>query len=508
MANIELYMILGISGIFVLVLISILWHQIRQARKKSTLEGTTLISPSNFDSESKTKMMSRLDKRESMLRREQILEGGALPELSELIIYSPVKNEKITTNEVDVRGKTAVKSIVWINNQAAFVDVDGSFIGSVPLYKGKNDLELVVIGPYGKTIATKLSVNCSSKSAANPLPEGEILLPHHELEIHEEESVSKEYSTLQEEGVTGTTSFERPKDNITVSESEIDPSVLAALKGDPILDIRPTEKVDHVPLENIEVEIPELDLPDIPDILGPEEEEDVHIPDIPDVEMELDELETSPVVESDLTSIDETVRVLEEVTKTDVSSDKFPLDEMLPLTHEKKRRTKEEDIQDELSSLQLDEFQPLKQETKGAISLSIETKRQKLNDERSTEILQHSCFIEREDGELVPIIKMEKRIEKVSNKWYSTIGIVNISDVNIDKIIINEFISNTLEMKESLPVNVQEPVIDTIPEGVKITWTITSVKPQMKVFITYNESVNPLELLPEEKHSPEITIRK
>ncbi|TET30919.1 MAG: hypothetical protein E3J70_03490, partial [Candidatus Heimdallarchaeota archaeon] len=126
----EVWYIVGIGAIFFVVVAIILWDQIRQARKKSSLHQTAHGSPSSFDRESKTRMMTKLDKRESRIRRERILEGGTLPTLSELVVYFPSNNEKITTAEVDVRGKTAIKSIVWINNQASFVDVDGSFIGT------------------------------------------------------------------------------------------------------------------------------------------------------------------------------------------------------------------------------------------------------------------------------------------------------------------------------------------------------------------------------------------
>ncbi|HUU79204.1 MAG TPA: hypothetical protein VMX55_12735 [candidate division Zixibacteria bacterium] len=501
MAENELYMILGIVGIFIAVIGVIFWSQIRQARKRSSLEQETHVSPSSFDAESKTKMMTRLDKRESQLRRERILEGGTLPELSELMIYSPTKDEKINTPEVDVRGKTAVRSIVWINNQAAFVDVDGSFIGSVPLYRGKNNVSISVIGPYGSTLRTSLTINCTSKqappmSATDP----EFLLPKTGLDIRFDDST--ETTTYDNEDLSiddGVPSrkFISKNDGMVVSESEIDPSVLAALKGDPIADI-PIDIPEPVDLETIEPEFLETEIPDIPDITGPDESV---IPDIPDVDLEADE--ESPSISEDDKSIEKSVKEIEEVVKTDLKSEeiddkKFPLDKMMPL------QPGEKGTADSLA-----EFQPLKHELdEGIKTLKVETKRQKLKDDRETEILQHTGYISQEDGEMVQIIKLEKRVEKISKRWYSTIGLVNVSNFEISKLEISEFIGSTLELKEALPINIQEPVIDSLPEGVKVTWTINSIKPEQKLFITYNEDVNTLETILEEKITPTITIRK
>ena len=35
---------------------------------------------------------------------------------------------------------------------------------------------------------------------------------------------------------------------------------------------------------------------------------------------------------------------------------------------------------------------------------------------------------------------------------------------------MNEYISNTMEITDTLPVNIQDPLVNTLPEGVKITW--------------------------------------
>lgn len=501
MAENELYMILGIVGIFIAVIGVIFWSQIRQARKKSSLEDDTHVSPSSFDAESKTKMMTRLDKRESQLRRERILEGGTLPELSELMIYSPTKNEKIDTPEVDVRGKTAVRSIVWINNQAAFVDVDGSFIGSVPLYRGKNNVSISVIGPYGNTLRTSLTVNCTSKQAP-PMSttDLEFLLPKTGLDIRFDDSMETTTYDIEDlstdEGVPSR-KFISKNEGMIVSESEIDPSVLAALKGDPIADI-PIDIPEPVDLETIEPEFIETEIPDIPDLTRPDEST---IPDIPDVDLEVEEESLS--VREDDESIEKAVKGIEEVVKTDLESEemvdkRFPLDKMMPL------QPGEKGIADSLA-----EFQPLKHELdEGIKTLNVDTKRQKLKDDRKTEILQHTGYITQEDGEMVQIIKLEKRVEKINKRWYSTIGLVNVSDFEISKLEISEFIGSTLELKEALPVNIQEPVIDSLPEGVRVTWTINTIKPEQKLFITYNEDVNTLETIPEEKITPTITIRK
>lgn len=509
MADIQLLMIIGISVIFAVVIGAILLNQILQARKKSSLEDSAHASPSSFDSESKTKMMSRLDRRESMLRREQILEGGTLPELSELVIHSPTFNEKIDAKEVDVRGKTAIKSIVWINNQAAFVDVDGSFIGSVPIFKGKNNLEVVVIGPYGRVITSNVPINCVSKDAANRPSNYDYLLPQHDLEIISGEVAEREpidfSQQTSESGIPSAkmVSFSKANSGIIVDESEIDPSVLAALKGDPIGETS-METAEEVPIDSITPEVPELEIPPIPDVLGPEEED--QIPEIPDVDLEEEDSEV--VVESDDDSIDESVKVIEEVIKSDsqeIDEEKFPLDEMMPVDTSTRRRVEEKD---ELDSLQLDEFKPLKQDFQYLEELKVETKKQKLDDERSTEILQHTGFVTKEDGDQIQLIKIEKRIEKIKEKWYSTIGLVNVSNIEFSKIEFSEYISNTLELKEDLPSNVEEPIIDTLPDGVKINWTITNVKPQMKIFITYVESVNPLKVVPKGRTIPTLSVKK
>lgn len=513
MAEMQLYMILGISGIFVLVIGSILWNQIRQARKGSSLSESAHGSPSSFDAETKTKMLFRLDKRETQLRRERILEGGTLPELSELIIYSPVKDEKIDSPEVDIRGKVAIKSIVWVNCQAAFVDVDGSFIGSVPLTRGKNDLEIVVIGPYGKSIYTSFDINCTSKEAPN-LPAGtKILLPNIGLDIHSdsrtESYIANSESVASEDGVPSMKYASPPSDPIIVSESEIDPSVLAALKGDPIADT-PIDIPDIPDLGIIEAAEETMQIPDIPDILGDDSVDEVQIPDIPNIpDVDKDEVNEESAVSEDSKAIDESVKIIEETMKIEEESEKpdsqFPLDKMLPVQPGDNKKVVEEE---EEEKIELSEFQPLHQDIVGFQELTVVTTHQKLKDERSTEILQYSGLISREDGEEIKILKIEKRIEKIDNRWFSTLGIANLTDAELSLIEISEFISSTFKIKDMLPVNVLEPIVNTLPEGVKITWTINDMKPQMKLFITYNEDVNPLELISEEQKTPKIAIRR
>jgi hypothetical protein len=524
----ELLMIIGIVVIFVLILAVILWDQIRQMRKKSTLSKAAPSSPSSFDKESKTKMMSQLDKRENKKRRERILEGGTIPELSELVIYYPTRNEKITTPAIDVRGKTAIKSIVWINDQAAFVDVDGSFIGSIYLHKGKNDIDIVTIGPYGKKLATNVPVNCTSKEA--PKATDQYLLPEIGVDIHFEsyaEQKTDEKTRPTEAIETEKTKKRRRKElteeaatseavkvtdnTIEVPESEIDPSILAALKGDDLFETPPPADEEGIALESIPGDdiatdqIPEI--PDVDEITKPEEPE-ASIPQIPDIDKE-DEIEEEPSVEEDETKIDESVKLIEEVIKEDEPSaeeeqlddDGFPLDKMMPLMKDEHKKSTE-------SEEQLAELKPLQQEMKGTKKLKIETKKQVLDDDRTTTILQHTGFTEREDGDLIQVIKIEKRIEHVKNKWYTTIGLVNISDVEFTTVELSEFISGTMKLDDNLPVNIVEPSIEHLPEGNKITWVINALKPQMKLFITYFEKVNPLEVVPEELHQPIIKVRR
>ncbi|MBK5113671.1 MAG: hypothetical protein KGD59_12430 [Candidatus Heimdallarchaeota archaeon] len=508
MAANEVWYIVGIGAIFFTVVGFILWDQIRQQRKKSSLDQGSHGSPSSFDKESKTRMMTKLDQRESRIRRERILEGGTLPTLNELVVYFPSKNEKITTAEVDVRGKTAIKSIVWINNQASFVDVDGSFIGTVKLFKGKNPVDIVAIGPYGNTLTSSLQVNCTSRDAP-PLQStsSTYLLPDQAFDIRHdvtsgttqtsaevyqgavpEDKLLKRKRGRQEDSVfpvvTPTT-----QDSIIVPESEIDPSVLAALKGEPLseetISVQSVVSLDEIESETT-LEISELDIPPIPEI-----PKDIIEDEIPE----------TPAIIEDEKAVEESVDLLEELVE---SEEKFEPDEMVP----KQPGEKVEEEEDEFETIELDEFKPLHQQEEGTHELEIETKTQKLDDERSTIILQHNGILKSEDGKVTQVLKIEKRIECIDGKWYSTLGIANISDFELKKLELIEFISNTMELSDDLPTNVEDPVIDTLPEGVKVTWIANDVKPQAKIFLTYTEQVNPLEVIAEEQAKPKVIIRK
>lgn len=506
MAN-EIWYIVGIGAIFFVVVAIILWDQIRQARRKGGLSQTAHGTPSSFDRESKTRMMTKLDKRESRIRRERILEGGTLPTLSELVVYFPSNNEKINTAEVDVRGKTAIKSIVWINNQASFVDVDGSFIGTVKLFKGKNPLDIVAIGPYGNTLTSSLQINCSSKDAPSSQSASlAYFLPDHAFDIRHDISSGTAQSSAEvlaaaipadkllkrkrgkEESVFPVVPTQT-QESIIVPESEIDPSVLAALKGEPLseetISVQSVVSLDEIESET-SAEISESEIPPIPEIPKDIEEE------IP---------ETPAILEEDEEAIEESVEILEELVE---SEGKFEPDEMVP----KQPGEKVKEEKDELEAIELDEFKPLQQQEEGTHELDIETKTQKLDDERSTVILQHNGSLKSEDGEITQVLKIEKRIECIEGKWYSTLGIANTSDFEIKKLELIEFISNTMEISDELPTNVEEPVVDTLPEGVKVTWIANDVKSQMKIFITYTEQVNPLEIISEEQAKPKVIIRK
>ncbi|MBN1329558.1 MAG: hypothetical protein JXA54_08805 [Candidatus Heimdallarchaeota archaeon] len=516
----EIWYLVGFGSIIIVVVLIFLIDQIRQARKKGSLESTAHGSPSSYDPDSKLKMMTRLDKRESKLRRERILEGGTLPEISELVVYFPNMNEKITSPEVDVRGKTAVKSIVWINNQAAFVDVDGSFIGTIKLFKGKNIIKIVAIGPYGGSMGTQLTVNCIAKDAISQSSIGtKYLLPDISLDIRHEDrhpmpsgtgeiqsvSISKKKKAKPlEENISTLPSKPTVNDPIIASQSEIDPSVLAALKGDELtedsLSVETNIPLEDIEPESISLEIPEDEIPPIPEIIEPEIEQS--LPSIPkDVikEDEEDEVIDTPIDDSDLL---ESVKLLEEVVEPKEKASSFQPDKMLP------KQPGEKTVEDESIETKLAEFQPLKQDDAKTHTLVVETKTQKIDDARSTVILQHNGHTRNEDGELVQVLKIEKRIEKVKNKWFSTLGIANISDVELRKMEISEFISNTMVITEKLPINVEDPVIEHIPEGTRITWTINAVKPQMKLFITYGEDINPLSVITEKQTQPKIKIRK
>ncbi|MCE7744322.1 MAG: hypothetical protein GPJ52_04215 [Candidatus Heimdallarchaeota archaeon] len=505
----ELWYVLGILGIFIVIVSIFLINHLLQAKKKSSLDQTAHGTPSSFDRDSKTRMMTKLDKRESRIRRERILEGGSLPTLSELVIYSPSNNEKITTAEIDVRGKTAIKSIVWINNQASFVDVDGSFIGSVKLFKGKNPIDIVAIGPYGNILASSMQINCASKDApSSQSASSPYLLPDQAFDIRHDvasgafqrtadvhpSAIPTEKLVKRKRGKDDSVFTEvvptQTQESIIVPESEIDPSVLAALKGEPLseetISVQSVVSLDEIEPDT-SAEISESEIPPIPEIPKDIIEEEVSA--------------TPTIIEEDEEAIKVSVDLLEEIVD---SEGKFEPDEMVP----KQPGEKVSEEKDELETIELDEFKPLQQQEEGTQELEIETKTQKLDDERSTVILQHNGILKSEDGKITQVIKIEKRIECIEGKWYSTLGIVNTSDFEIKKLELIEFISNTMEISDELPTNVEDPVVDTLPEGVKITWIANDVKSQMKIFITYTEQVNPLDIIDEEQSKPKVIIRK
>jgi len=511
MANNAAWYGVGLGGIILIVIFVFLITHLRQAKKKSKLEASRL-SPSSFNAESKTKMMSRLDKRESILRRERILEGGSLPELNELVVYYPTRNEKIASKEIDVRGKTTVKSIVWINNQAAFVDLDGSFIGTIKLFKGKNNIDLVVIGPYGRAMKTSIPVQCTAKDAPSTSSSNyTYLLPEHTLDIRTGSPVvtgsGKNFSAAAIKRPTAKLPGEaagQPQthvDPIVVSESEIDPAVLAALKGETLIEASPTvgttvdlDELEPEPVVETAVSVDEI--PPIPDVIPQEGKEELTVPPIPTaVEKEEEPEEEVPVIDEDLV---ESVKLLEEVVE---ESETFEPDKMLP------KQPSEGGVSASVKEEPLTEFEPLQEDVhKGLQELIVETKRQELDDGRKTVILQHIGLLRTEDGELIQILKIEKRIECVLEKWYSTLGFVNVSEKELKRVEIKEFISDTAEFTGKLPVNVEEPVVEHLPKGVQLSWVINDFKPQMKLFITYNEKVNPLEVLKPNQVQPKITV--
>lgn len=499
---------LAILGIFILVVSIFVVNHFLQVKRKSSLDQDAHGTPSSFDRDSKTRMMTKLDKRESRIRRERILEGGSLPTLTELVVYFPSNNEKITTAEIDVRGKTAIKSIVWINNQASFVDVDGSFIGTVKLYKGKNPIDIVAIGPYGNILASSMQINCASKDAPSTQSASPgYLLPDQAFDIRHDYTLGAIQPSPEvqsgaipddklvkrkrgkDESVFPEVTPTQAPESIIVPESEIDPSVLAALKGEPLseetISVQSVVSLDEIEPET-SAEISESEIPPIPEI-----PKDITEEEIPE----------TPAIIEDEKAIEESVDLLEEIVE---SEGKFEPDEMVP----KQPGEKVSEEEDELEAIELDEFKPLQQQEEGSQELEIETKTQKLDDDRSTVIQQHNGVLKSEDGEITQVLKIEKRIECIDGKWYSTLGIANISNFEIKKLELIEFISNTMELSDELPSNVEDPVVDTLPEGVKVTWIANDVKSQAKIFLTYTEQVNPLEVIGEDQAKPKVIIRK
>jgi hypothetical protein len=600
----ELLMILGIGIVFLLLVGAILWDQIRRTRKKHDIKSTSHSSPSSLEPDDKKKMMAYLDKRESQMRRERILEGGNLPELSELVVYSPENGEKVESSQIDVRGKTAIKSIVWINNQAAFVDVDGSFIGSVRLSKGKNKLHIVAIGPYGKSLTSELKISCTARPSEHLIKtESGIILPSSSSEMIPERPVDTDHITpsatvdIQSSSISSSQTSRAssrpkrqpsiPKPNnyssrttspVVVPEEEIDPDILSALRQSSLPDEAPSREQPAI---------------------SPEEAEEMPIPSIPDVEKEPEETEEEVIIETDEEEIEESVQILEEMVEKEVDEDEEDLmeeieeepvekeikdesietikeesstaiEETMKETEEPDQSTEtsekeitptseseiEEDYtisKDELDSeilakteqrptseisstdsakqstdsievedddktsdfdsqleeiVSVSEFEPLTSETEDKINLIVKTKTQELEDAKNRPIIiqQHTCFIEREDGELIKILQIEKRIEKKKNQWISTIGIANVSDRDIKLLQISEVISATFKMTEKLPKNVSNPVLDSLSTGYKITWQIHNLKSHRKVFLNYQERLNPIEVVSEEEQKIDVSI--
>ncbi|MBD3189234.1 MAG: hypothetical protein GF308_01245 [Candidatus Heimdallarchaeota archaeon] len=561
----DIIMIVGIVAVFALLIAALLWNQLRGRNKESRVGDSAYASPSSFESEQKTKMMSKIDKRQSQLRRERILEGGTLPELQELVIYSPEKNERISSTEVDVRGKSAIKSIVWVNNRAAFVDVDGSFIGTIPLTRGRNDVEILAIGPYGRTVQTQFRVVCTAQRGAESTSLDSIL-PEAEVDFT---TISEEPDTFsvadrEEAPVQRDSTQQRATSSSDVSpvvpETEIDPSVLEVLKKDVLAEESSSGSAPSPPsgfsipqddlLEPSEEMIAEI--PPIPIL-------DEDLPRIPDVvEVEDETFDSSPVLEVDEETLEDSVKIIEEVVdveeeeteeameeeteeameeeieeeETEAStvdeeivmeeeSDSISLQEIVPetlgnatsdrttidadTTKDEKSLLETEDLVD--SEIGLEDFEPLQQKIVGTKELSLESDIEKLEDDRYTTIIQHTGSITLENGSQLPVLKIEKRIEKIDQRWYSTLGIVNVSGLELSKVIIEEFITGTMKITDTLPTNVMDPAKESLPEGVRVIWQINCLKPQMKAFITYDERVNSLELVPEELQIPTIKIR-
>ncbi|MHA1355715.1 MAG: hypothetical protein ACTSR1_11135, partial [Candidatus Heimdallarchaeota archaeon] len=314
------------------------------------------------------------------------------------------------------------------------------------------------------------------------------------IDIHASDEMDDSYAIVERTTIDETSDNQiitQPGSQIIVPESEIDPTVLAALRGDPLSE-EPVIPEESVSLDDIGEDM----IPGIPEIGGPEEDDD-QIPEIPDVVTEVEEKVDEPITEETDEEIEEAVKDIEELVKIEeeTSSDEFEPDKILP-------------IQAEKDGLELDEFQPLHQQEEGTQELVVETTEQSLKDDRSTVIIHHNGLVKREDGEIIPILKIEKRIENVEGKWFTTIGLANISDVELKEIKISEFITNTFKLKDKLPANVEKPIVETLPDGNKISWVINSVKPQMKVFITYTEKANPIEVTSEEQRKAKIVVRK
>lgn len=67
-----------------------------------------------------------------------------------LIIVSPLDNQKISNNIVEIKGETDPYSTLRINGDETYINLDGTFEKSIYLFSGEREIEIISENRYGK----------------------------------------------------------------------------------------------------------------------------------------------------------------------------------------------------------------------------------------------------------------------------------------------------------------------------------------------------------------------
>lgn len=67
-----------------------------------------------------------------------------------LEVTKPSENFIVTSNKVDVSGKTDLDAVVKINNQLVLVDDDGTFDGEIEVFEGTKEITIIATSRSGK----------------------------------------------------------------------------------------------------------------------------------------------------------------------------------------------------------------------------------------------------------------------------------------------------------------------------------------------------------------------
>ena len=67
-----------------------------------------------------------------------------------LDIYSPKNSQIITSENLDITGKTEMESVLFINNQKVNLNTDGSFATTIKLKEGLNTISFLSVNKLGK----------------------------------------------------------------------------------------------------------------------------------------------------------------------------------------------------------------------------------------------------------------------------------------------------------------------------------------------------------------------